>query len=112
MTVPNYGRTTPLQSDMLALGGVLCGVPENQWSDEDRLQAMQHARESLRADTGEDFGYDISAWHQFLLQSENHKDEYMFHYAWRAVEPKVMELINDPDRQRLLAIAENGEPIV
>jgi len=109
MSVPVFGRVTPLQADMLGIGGVICGVPDDLVQEQDRIKTMKKSREMLRKETGEDFGFDISAWHEFLLNSDAHREEYTFHYAWEAVCPKINELIDDQDRQRLVALAEGND---
>jgi hypothetical protein len=102
MSVPKYGRVTPLQADMLALGGdVDVGLMEDP-TDGQRVSAMGRALSNLRRDTGQDFGYDLEAWHHYLISSKEHSEEYTFHYAWKAVEPAILALIHDADRHRLV----------
>lgn len=105
MSVPRFGRVTPLQGDVLNLGGIACGVPEDLMQDSDRVTAMQEARDSLRKETGEDFGFDLSKWHEFLVTSPKFSEEYTFHFAWKSVCKAVEERISDPERLRLAALA-------
>ena len=102
MTLPDYGRVTPVQMDMLMLAGepLLHGVEAP--SDLDRVRVMKEARESLKKFTGVDFGYDLSAWNEFLLTSPEFSKEYTFSYAWKAVKRRIEELIRDPHRARLV----------
>jgi hypothetical protein len=110
MTVPRYGRATPLQMHMLGLGGEICRWYSQQPpSDEDRMREMKSSREALRETIGCDFGYDLQAWHDHLLDNKKHSEEYTFVYAWRAVRPKILELIKDPDRLRLTRLVEMPE---
>jgi hypothetical protein len=103
MSLPEYGRVTPLQMDMLMLAGedVLNGGTEAP-SDMDRVRVMKEARESLKKLTGVDFGYDLSAWNKFLLNSPELSKEYKFRYAWKAVKRRIEEIIDDPHRVRLI----------
>jgi hypothetical protein len=102
MSVPHFGRITPIQGDMLGLGGVVTLHPDEEATEEDRISEMRRSLNSLRKETGRDFGYDLEAWHKYLLDSDAHREEYTFPYAWRAVQAKIMELIPDSDRLRLV----------
>ena len=104
MSIRTYGRVTPLQMDMLGLGGEILlsgGIASQRASDEQRLDVMKDARQMLMQRSGRDFGFDLAAWHQFLLNDAKLSEEYTFDYAWKAVKPRIDELINDPDRLRL-----------
>jgi hypothetical protein len=59
--------------------------------------------------TGRDFGYDLAAWHHFLLNDDELLEEYTFDYAWDAVRPRVEELLDDPDRLRLVRLLEKQQ---
>ncbi len=110
MTVPKYGRVTPLQADMLGLGGEVAHWPMGQTTDDQRTSQMIASRENLRALTGRDFGYDLAAWHDYLMNSEEHAEEYTFPYAWAAVQRKILDLFQDPNRIRLVGMLEaSGE---
>jgi hypothetical protein len=89
MSVPVYGRITPIQGLMLGLGGEVVHLIGIQPSDEQRVAQMKDSRQLLMKLTGADFGYDLVAWHQFLLTSEKFSEQYTFSYAWDAVEPKI-----------------------
>jgi hypothetical protein len=110
MTVPGYGRVTPLQSDMLGLGGEICRwYSKDPPSDEIRMKAMISSRKILRKITGEDFGYDLLAWHDYLLANQKHSEQYTFTYAWSSVKPKIEELIHDARRQYLVKLLESSK---
>ncbi|WP_417377326.1 hypothetical protein [Gimesia maris] len=98
MTCPKYGMITPLQGSVLNLAGAVCGVPDDLVSESDRLSSMQKALEKLRKRTGQDFGYDIVRWHQFLLASEEFNQEYTFDFSWNVVSESVERFITDEDR--------------
>ena len=107
MTVPRYGRATPIQMHMLGLGGEICRwFAQQPPTDEDRMKELRSSRDALRESIGCDFGYDLQAWHDYLLNSQRHSEEYTFAFAWRAVRPKILELIIDPDRMRLVRLIE------
>ena len=110
MTVRGYGRATPLQIDMLNLGGeIVSQGPAPPPTDRDRLNVMSEARQMLTRQTGRDFGYDLAAWHNFLLNDNKLSQEYTFDYAWKAVKRRIDELLDDPDRRRLVGLLE-GPP--
>jgi hypothetical protein len=107
MTIRGYGRVTPLQMNMLRLGGEVLlsgGIAAGQASDQQRLDVMKQARQTLTQRSGRDFGYDLAAWHHFLLNDATLSEQYTFDYAWNAVEPRINELLNDPDRLRLVRL--------
>ena len=59
MSIRSYGRVTPLQMDMLGLGGEILlsgGIASEQASDEQRLGVMKQARQTLMQRSGRDFG--------------------------------------------------------
>ena len=102
MSIRGYGRATPLQMDMLELGGeILSPGGSEPASDDERLSVMKEARQMLTKQTGHDFGFDLAAWHQFLLNDAKLAEEYTFVYAWKAVKQRIDELLDDPDRLRL-----------
>jgi hypothetical protein len=110
MTVKRYGRVTPLQMDMLGLGGEICRWYSQQApSDQDRIDEMKMSRKTLRETVGCDFGYDLEAWHNYLLNNGEHSEEYTFAYAWHAVRPKILDMIKDPERFRLIRLIEMSE---
>ena len=107
MTVRGYGRVTPLQMFMLELGGEVVRrggtVPP---TDRDRLGLMKEAHKLLTQLTGRDFGYDLAAWHHFLLNDDKLSEQYTFDYAWTAVQPRIEGLLDDPDRLRLVQLVD------
>ena len=110
MSVPGYGRITPLQGFVLGLGGEVIDLPFQTPTDEQRLAEMKASRKELRAHTSKDFGFDLAAWHNYLMQHPDFAKEYTFDYAWSGVSRKVKELIDDPNRIRLARILDGQEP--
>lgn len=108
MTVPNWGRVTPIQMDMLMLAGHVMRPhpvpPGTVEPDEARLRAMAMGRAQLRRLTEQDFGYDLPRWHEYLLAAEN--VQYCHPYAWHAVRPAIERALTDPDRERLVTLLE------
>jgi len=97
---------------MLSLGGeVLVRNTNDPPTDRERLDRMKKARTLLKRDTGRDFGYDLAAWHHFLLNHDKLSKDYKFHYAWSAVRPRVEELLDDPNRLRLVRLLEEQEDV-
>ena len=110
MPVPRYGRVTPSQMCMLCLGGeVLVWSGNVAPTDRDRLDRMKEARRLLKLQTKRDFGYDLAAWHHFLLSDDELSEEYTFDYAWDAVRPRIEELLDDPNRLRLVRLLEEQQ---
>lgn len=105
MTVRRYGKVLPLQLYMLSLGGDIVSwggrVPP---TDRDRLKLMKGGRGLLKMLTKRDFGYDLAAWHQFLLNDREHSKEYT--YRSKAVKQRINELYDDPERLRLVRLLE------
>src|SRR5262249_471215 len=63
-------------------------------TDRDRLNVMEDARQILAQQTGRDFGFDLAAWHHFLLNDDKLSQEYTFDYAWKAVRQRIDELLD------------------
>ena len=61
MSVPGSGRVTPLQIDMLRLGGEVPFPGAAPSTDADRISAMRAGRASLVQRTGLDLGFDLAA---------------------------------------------------
>jgi hypothetical protein len=90
---------------MLSLGGdILSWGGTTPPTDRDRLNLMKEAHGQLTQQTGRDFGYDLAAWHHFLLNDDELSKEYTFDYAWRPVKRRINELLDDPDRLRLVQL--------
>jgi hypothetical protein len=104
MTVRKFGRVTPLQGAMLELGGEALLRGREVPSDLERMDVMQEARDLLRQRTGMDFGFELAGWHYFLLGNQKLLEEYTFEYAWKGVKRRIEELLDDPERLRLVRL--------
>lgn len=100
MSIPGYGRLTPLQCSMLELGGEPLDLFSQSVSDEDRKNAMRRGRRDLLSRTARDFGYDLVGWHEWILGSEL-SSEYRHPYGWGVTKRKLELLFNDERRIRL-----------
>jgi hypothetical protein len=119
MTIPGFGRLTPIQMDMLELAGFNLDCrrygfhPFNPGAeaipDADRIEIMKRGRASLVEQTGQDFGFDLEAWQRFLVA---HPDlGYTHPYGARVTKRSVRAAMADPERQRLLSLIEGrAEP--
>lgn len=103
MTVPFFGRVTPSQMYMLFLvgyrisgSGVTLEIP-----DEERKERIAQAREDLKQMTGRDFGYDLTAWRDFLVSSKDYG--YAHPYAYKNVSKAIEEAISDSERIRVVS---------
>jgi hypothetical protein len=47
-------------------------------------------------------GFDLAARHNFLLNDDKLSQEYTFDCAWKAVKQRIDELLDHPDRVRLV----------
>ena len=110
MTDPRFGKVTPLQMCVLKLAGEPCGGydTDEEPTDTERVKLMNAGRDSLRQHTGVDLGYDLQAWHEFLLNSEEHRKEYTHRYAWSIVRRTVLELLAGEERLRRQRLAEDS----
>ncbi len=113
MTLPRFGKIVPLQGDVLELAGYVLSrspevdvVPE---SDEERIRIMRASRAELVQRTGQDFGYDLAKWVQFLETDERYRDEFTHPYAYRTTLRWLREAMADPDRQRLVSLIESTD---
>jgi len=111
VTIPGLGKLTGIQLRMIELSG--CLIREFHpygdrafVSENSRLNAMRLARIGLRRKTGQDFGYDLRKWHEFLSSSE---DDYGYRhpYGWSQTSRIVTDRLIDPDLPRLQALAED-----
>lgn len=104
MTIPRFGRITPVQGRMLQLAGhVLVRGWDGDVTDEQRLAAIEEGHAALVARIGRDLGYELGAWHEQLLSDPNLRGEYRHVYAWRRVFAAVEAALADPNRDRLVA---------
>jgi hypothetical protein len=102
MTVPRFGRITPMQWHVLNLIGYTIGrghvgldIPEDE-----RLANMRDGREALVGATGQDLGYDLAAWHDYLRTRPD--TGYTHPYGYSGVRRAVEEALNEPERLRLV----------
>lgn len=70
--------------------------------DSERIAKMRAGLRELTAETGQDFGYDLAAWREYLLANS---DSYNHPYAFARVDKVVNEAIVDPDFARLAEAA-------
>lgn len=112
MTVGGFGQIMPLQGDMLFLAGY---GPSNelgnrslvlQKGDDEIVAAITRGASNLRKITGKDFGVSLSAWHDFLKSNEPFRTEYMRSSTWEGVERAVKAELQNPERGRLEALAD------
>jgi len=76
-------------------------IPDDEW-----MTNIRNGRDTLRDLTGEDFGYDLSAWHNFLAANKKHG--YTHPYARRKVDEAVLLGITAEKRNQLVALLEKS----
>lgn len=105
MSLHRFGNVVPIQMDMLSLIGYRLGrgysgldIPK-----EERLANMREGLEALRRETGQDYGYDVKAWHEYLvIYAEEHG--YTHPWGFDRVRQAVEEAIADPEWHRLASL--------
>ncbi len=116
MTIPGLGKLTPIQFDMILLSGCLIREfypdgDKQSFSETERLWSMKRARTGLARLTGEDFGYDLSQWNDYLLMADDDHG-YTHPYGWSQTKKIVEQRISDPEARRLaLKAAEQNEEL-
>src|SRR5262249_30315459 len=103
MSLRPFGRVVPIQIDVLALAGYETDYRERRIrlgaDDDARKRNMRRGRRGLRRRTGQDFGYDLAAWHNCLgAQPEL---GYTHSYAYAGVARAVRRAIGESRRHRL-----------
>ena len=102
MTIPGWGRVTPLQIDMLHLAGHV--LDDSDATEEEKRVAIARGKRELERRTGQEFGYDLKRWHNYLVKTN--KEEYCHSYAWNSVQPAIENAFDDPVRARLVTLLE------
>jgi hypothetical protein len=106
MTLARFGNVVPVQMYVLLLIGYRLGRDHCRLDipDEERLTHMRRGLEGLKQLTGEDYGYDVGAWHAFLSSRPEfgYTESYGFPGVREAVAEAVREAVDDPTRERLV----------
>ena len=86
-------RLLPLQEYMISL----CGFsPYTPFEEEDiGVDQLASAHKALVNETGKDFGFDLRAWHEFLLGVE----EYTYSYVHESMDSTIEKALNNPEWQ-------------
>ena len=107
MTIPAFGRCTGVQMAILELAGYDLGEPEPTFirHEQMRLAVMRESLRNLVEWTGQDYGFDLSLWREFLIAyGEEHG--YTHPYAFGSVDEAILRAANDPDFGRWAKLAE------
>ena len=94
-----FGRIVPVQCHILRLIGY--PLTRGQYvgldiPDEERLINMRLGQSSLHLLTGQNFEYDVMAWHDYLVMHPEFG--YTHPYGFRKVKRAVQAAVNEPDR--------------
>jgi len=103
MTIPNFGRVTPIQMTMLQLIGYRLSRADIRLAtpEAERLQYIVSARKHLLSILGVDFEYVLVDWHNYLIA---HKETgYTHPYAFSNVRRAVLRADTDRSRTALIA---------
>src|SRR5215218_3193850 len=74
-------RILPIQIYMVHLTGDQLPIETDSNTVQARARRMRAARDALVRATGQDYGYDVSRWHQYLSSSQSPEDIYV-EYTW------------------------------
>jgi hypothetical protein len=98
MTLKSFGRALRIHMHMLSLVGYeFNGIDMQPATELDtRKRAMVAGLHSLHQSTQADFGYDATAWREFLIKSGN-SFGYTHPYAYNSVDKAVQAALADPD---------------
>jgi hypothetical protein len=107
MTVPGFGRLTPVQGYMLQLAGI--NLDRHRYgfdpfkpgaeeiSDLDRIEIMKRGRTALVKYTHQDFGFDLEAWQSFLMANPDFG--FTHPYGYRVTKKHIQTAIAVHDRR-------------
>ena len=111
MTIPGFGNIVPIQGDLLMMIGweltragakLIAAEPQ-------RIEQMRRGHAELVRTTGEDFGYDLTKWRDFLMRHDKAYG-YRHPYAFKSVDRAVKAAIeHDTDYRRLAVQAADGD---
>ena len=96
MTLRSFGRAVPIHMDMLRLLGYVFANRNmtRATTDDGKIEAMRDGRQRLVHATGQDFGFDVSAWRDFLIE-RGEDFGYTHPYAYKTVDRAVRKWIAD-----------------
>jgi len=109
MSIRGFGNILPIHFEILSLIGwrMSRGGSELIASEAERIEEMRTGHADLVRTTGQDFGYDLSKWRDFLI-AHDEQFGYRHPYAFAAVDREVSAAIDDPEFARLAALAAVG----
>lgn len=109
MTIPAFGRCTPVQVAMLFLAGYDLEEfdPSFIHDEELRLETMRRGRRQLVQITGWDYGFDLDRWRKSLMKPEQDHG-YTHPYAFKGVDKAIQSVMNDAEFCRLAKLAESS----
>jgi hypothetical protein len=101
-----FGQVMPIHIDMLQLAGYVPAWSDRRIrlaaTDEEYLRTMRAGRAALRKATGQDFGYDLAAWREFLTNAPDDEFGYLHPYAFDSVDRAVQWAIQSQQRRQLV----------
>jgi len=98
---PLWGRVTTVQSDVLRLCGAVAGRGHRERWDRQARREMEEGLSALRQATGCDFGFDLRAWHRFLVGSPL-RAPYTYPPTWTEVRAALRDAIRSPGRAQFV----------
>jgi hypothetical protein len=105
MTNPVFGRAMPIHFTILQFIGWHVGLDTRILANEsERIAKMRTGHSELCQKTGQDFGYDLAKWREFLIERDK-EFGYTHAYAFGSVDKEVRRAIADPEFIRLAKCA-------
>jgi hypothetical protein len=111
MTIRGFGNLLPIHFSILGLIGwrLTRAGGEIARDESERLELMREGHAGLVQDTGQDFGYDLRRWREFLLAADGDEFGYRHPYGFGTADRAVRAAIDDPDFARLAVLAAAGD---
>ena len=110
MTIPGFGRVTPIQAAMLELAGYNLDplkygfdparLAVKEIPDEEREAIIRQGLSLLQETIGQDFGFDLSAWHECLKTRP--ELEYRHPYGYQSTRRFIEAAVREAERERLV----------
>ncbi len=111
----SFGKIMPLHGYMLNLAGLHVGRSRRQPESDDLeiMKRMVGGYNSLVRTTGQDFGFDLARWQEFLTKDapRDIQQHYRHPYGYAGTRAHVENAIHDPTRIRLAAILDQNEDL-
>ena len=106
MTIPRFGRITPIQGCLLGLAGFQLARTGARIPEDDAALAdtMRRALAELRGLSAADFGWDLIAWREYLMSPQAQHLGYSHDAGFHQVDDAIIAAASDPRRKRIVLL--------